>query len=108
MTKRDSVRALQPPGDFCWTRRHRIPDGERKGWVVSSPTQGVRCLAVVLPGETAVTFLPTDPNTPEWLNGGVFWNWDGNEDAPTLEPSVDGSKHGGWHGFIRAGQLVGV
>lgn len=34
------------------------------------------------------------------------WQWDGNEDAPTLTPSVhsleeDGSTH--WHGYLRAG-----
>lgn len=33
-----------------------------------------------------------------------FWKWDGNEETPTLEPSIrhlDGCK---WHGFLKAGK----
>lgn len=30
------------------------------------------------------------------------WTWDGNESAPTLEPSINCSECG-WHGFIREG-----
>ncbi len=36
------------------------------------------------------------------------WKWDGNEDAPTLTPSIrrlDGCK---WHGFLTKGQWIGV
>ena len=31
------------------------------------------------------------------------WTWDGNEDAPTLTPSVH--HVGAWHGWIRAGRM---
>lgn len=42
------------------------------------------------------------------------WQWDGNEDRPTLSPSVDtGYRHPNsgqqvslWHGWIRAGRMV--
>lgn len=29
------------------------------------------------------------------------WEWDGNEEAPTLSPSVHHVGH--WHGYLRAG-----
>lgn len=32
------------------------------------------------------------------------WQWDGNEDTPTLSPSV--LLHGTWHGYVRNGELV--
>lgn len=34
------------------------------------------------------------------------WNWDGNEDKPTLSPSIH--HVGCWHGYIRAGRMVSV
>jgi hypothetical protein len=41
--------------------------------------------------------------------GGAVWQWDGNEDAPTLEPSVWHMPRSGepkeWHGWIRAGRM---
>ena len=55
-----------------------------------------------------------------WLPGGVgpdaikfrcgapgadrVWEWDGNEDKPTLTPSIHAP--GQWHGWMRAGRLV--
>lgn len=32
-----------------------------------------------------------------------IWGWDGNEDKPTLTPSIQTIGH--WHGFLRAGRL---
>jgi len=31
------------------------------------------------------------------------WHWDGNETAPTLQPSIDWRGH--WHGFLTNGVL---
>lgn len=31
------------------------------------------------------------------------WAWDGNEDAPTLSPSIHNIGH--WHGFLRNGRF---
>jgi hypothetical protein len=39
------------------------------------------------------------------------WNWDGNEAAPTLTPSILHNKEKGgcgWHGFLTAGQFRGA
>lgn len=38
---------------------------------------------------------------PSWT--GPVWKWDGNEDKPTLEPSIH--TVGRWHGHLRAGRL---
>jgi hypothetical protein len=35
---------------------------------------------------------------------GEHWGWDGNQDAPTLEPSVHTVGH--WHGWVKNGYLV--
>ena len=35
---------------------------------------------------------------------GKYWGWDGNEDAPTLTPSIHTIGH--WHGWVRAGRLI--
>ena len=35
---------------------------------------------------------------------GEHWGWDGNEDAPTLKPSIQCIGH--WHGWVRDGILV--
>jgi hypothetical protein len=37
---------------------------------------------------------PAEPAHPSWA-------WDGNREAPTLEPSIHHVGH--WHGYLRAG-----
>lgn len=32
------------------------------------------------------------------------WEWDGNEDRPTLKPSIDHFGH--WHGWVQNGRMV--
>jgi Family of unknown function (DUF6527) len=67
-------------------------------------------------GKMVVWDCPNRPKHPcgvavEW-NGSSprkVWNWDGNEAAPTLSPSVHCVGVGcGWHGFIRNGMLESV
>lgn len=38
------------------------------------------------------------------------WTWDGNEQTPTLSPSINCNGPGGcgWHGFIKKGEVVGA
>ena len=36
-----------------------------------------------------------------------MWDWDGNKEAPTLNPSIL-CRITGWHGYMRAGVLVEV
>lgn len=35
---------------------------------------------------------------------GASWAFDGNQEAPTVQPSINCEKVCGWHGFIRAGR----
>lgn len=59
--------------------------------------------------------LPDDPQHGVWQylpvkvgpanqDASRNWGWDGNEEAPTLTPSIHTIGH--WHGFIRNGFLV--
>jgi hypothetical protein len=43
-----------------------------------------------------------------WPISAPTWDWDGNEEAPTLLPSINCNGTGGcgWHGFIKAGKLI--
>ncbi|MFG1340944.1 DUF6527 family protein [Xanthobacter autotrophicus] len=38
------------------------------------------------------------------VSGNPSWEWDGNRDAPTLNPSVNHVGH--WHGWLRNGEWV--
>lgn len=58
------------------------------------PCQGI-------PGDVCYVAL-----RPSQVNAvGASWQWDGNQDAPTITPSIDCSKVCGWHGFLEAGQF---
>lgn len=44
---------------------------------------------------------------PQGNNGGrPQWEWDGNRESPTFQPSINCEKHCGWHGYIRNGRCV--
>lgn len=36
------------------------------------------------------------------------WNWDGNEDSPTLSPSIQVLNECKWHGFLTNGEWITV
>lgn len=48
--------------------------------------------------------LAAIPVRQELNETGKHWGWDGNEDKPTLTPSVHSIGH--WHGWVRDGVLV--
>lgn len=54
-----------------------------------------------VPDDRILNFLPvvSGPNV-----SGKAWGWDGNEDMPTITPSIHAIGH--WHGWVRAGMLV--
>lgn len=46
-----------------------------------------------------------------WPINANTWDWDHNEEAPTLSPSINcngGPSACGWHGFIQQGRVVGA
>jgi Family of unknown function (DUF6527) len=81
-----------PCGTFCWQ-------------IVGDPGATYRVLHSKAPGGTfsslAVSPAPADAQP---------WNWDGNEDNPTLTPSVYHNRGFGgqaeWHGHFTAGRMV--
>lgn len=73
------------PGDYSYTKRKGL--------------QGIFGMVFVCPcGCQAVASIPFH-NAPE---DEPKWNWDGDEDAPTLSPSLH-NLNCGWHGFLRNG-----
>ena len=85
-------------GTFCY-RRQQCDDWEGLVlWVMmpykhASGATPVHCLRLHLKSESK----PPKPS----------WQWDGNEDTPTLTPSIrcgpEGHTH--WHGYITAGRI---
>lgn len=64
-------------------------------------------LWVICPGDKEPR--PLRLMTPELrgLNFRAVWEWNGSHEAPTLTPSILCGDTG-WHGYMRAGQLVSV
>lgn len=75
---------------------HDMPPG---GFCFKTTREGARVMWLCLPnGMTSVIRIrPYAGPEPSW-------EWDGNEDKPTLTPSVNAV--GSWHGWIRAGRMV--
>ena len=77
-------------GEFYWD----LQDGKRK-LVVGIPTA---------PSEDWPDFLLSTWTIDHENNNRAQWGWDGNEDAPTLTPSIHAV--GAWHGWVQNGELV--
>jgi len=81
-------------GDFYWT----VAACGRTLWVM-----------IPCPGLQGGTPGALRPIICPWSIGyrndsGAQWSWDGNEDKPTLTPSLHAV--GLWHGWVRNGELV--
>jgi hypothetical protein len=81
-TRRVNPGKMERPGDFCFSEDL----GYLYLWLpgVSGP-DAIRIHRGADPGRERV------------------WGWDGNEDAPTLTPSIHFPGH--WHGYLRQGRL---
>lgn len=73
-------------------------DGERGQFEIVTEPTGQKRLWFICPGcgrHTAIALRPVVDGSPQ------SWEFDGNEQAPTLKPSI---KHVGcWHGWLTAG-----
>lgn len=78
--------ALLHPGDFMWG------EPEADDW---------RTLYIVLPGFTQPDAINVKKG--DYYLGLGGWGWDGNEDKPTLSPSLHWKGY--WHGMLKAGRL---
>lgn len=83
--------AVDNPGDFYW---RTVNDQKHLGVAIPRPHANFS-------GDWVLNLLPVEPGK---ANRGISWQWDGNEDQPTLTPSVHCIGH--WHGWVRCGMLV--
>ena len=87
-----------PTGAFAYYVHHDSGPDVMRGLIYVCPC-GCRSLH-------ALPFHPLSADDVQ--NNRHGWNWDGNRECPTLEPSIlshDGGKTGPthWHGFLRNG-----
>lgn len=76
-------------GDFIWGK----PEADNH-----------RTLYIIMPGRDAARLRPDAIHVCLGSSPGArIWAWDGNEDKPTLQPSLHWV--GDWHGFLLGGQL---
>jgi hypothetical protein len=74
---------MEKPGDFYFD-----PRDDHEG------------IVIILPGQTFV-HLAVNRGAPA---GARVWGWDGNEEKPTITPSIHALEH--WHGYMTQGRLV--
>jgi len=83
-------------------------NGQLGDWAFMTDAAGVRYLLFRSPDGTERGWLSHIPLSPEAKPGPV-WQWDGNEAAPTITPSIHRMpswNKPGWHGWMRQGELV--
>ena len=78
------------PGEFGWDTDMGCPEKD-----------GLRFIYVHLPGGEGWDAIEVHRGNPL---GDRVWGWDGDEDAPTLTPSI--LSHGVWHGYLTKGRLI--
>ena len=81
-TRKVAFGKMAQPGDFCFSE-------ERDTLYIWLP-------GVSGPDALQIRIGPT-PDAPR------VWGWDGNEDRPTLQPSI--LDPGKWHGYLKSGFL---
>jgi hypothetical protein len=92
------INALREPGTFLWVdEAHEIaPPGKEARMYF--------CCPCGCGGHGSAPVRAGGPKTksPEW-------DWDGEREEPTLNPSVHFNKggHGEWHGWLRQGRWEG-
>lgn len=84
----DGYSGIAQPGDYYW----QIVNDSR--YIV---------LAVPSPASPGFTFNNLPVSEGDNVQGEA-WGWDGNEDCPTLTPSIHAVGH--WHGWLKAGVLT--
>lgn len=87
--------SLEEPGDFCWLR--------------TSHSDEIGAIGLLCPACGCEHDVPVKPGNPQG------WGWDGNQERPTLSPSIFFSAGHGkrnpdcrWHGFLQNGEWRSV
>lgn len=94
----DAEALLKNPGDFFWIRD-----------AAGEPTH--ICLAI--PGDAGGSVVPIPVVRGAQTETPFCWGWDGNEESPSLEPSIWRNKSTAehpnmpneWHGVLHGGRL---
>lgn len=71
-------------------------------WVIDK--NGQRSLVVAIPSLSAMGWSITTWTIDHKNHWDAQWSWDGDEDKPTLKPSLNWVNM--WHGYVTKGQLV--
>lgn len=94
-----SINGLKNQGDFCVMPRLEHPE-----------IKDVFEIAFILPrhrrpASIIVKRVPSVVNTPQCADH--VWNWDGNEEAPTVNPRIDYTEDGKrFFGWLIGGKFV--
>ena len=78
----------------------KVPYGEMKQVVDFCFDPEFEFIYLWVPGVSGPDSLQIQRGSP---GGERVWGWDGNEDQPTLSPSIH--TPGCWHGYMRKGRL---
>lgn len=84
-----------PPAKFMFMRWWQPDGGERRPKWMSFPCPGKqtpsggRCMVPIFPQKNG---------------NGASWQWNGDQEKPTLTPSIN--CYGCWHGFITNGEIT--
>ena len=107
-------------GAFYWSRESYQNLTYRTLWIKMPYTAGERehswhCIPVVhYLREYTYNDLGLKTSAKEWPAPGAvippeagraFWKWDGNENSPTLWPSIRCCNNN-WHGYLQTGRLL--
>lgn len=76
-------------GDFYWHR---------------DPSTNHRTLVLAVPHKNKLGYLYTEWSIDHKNESGAQWSWNGDEDKPTLTPSLHAI--GVWHGKVTDGMMV--
>ena len=89
-----------------WGQARRFPcSPEQVGDFYWDLRGGKRTIVIALPyAQENIPFVATRWTIDHKNHCDAQWSWDGNEDAPTLNPSLHWV--GAWHGWCRDGMLV--
>lgn len=81
--------------------RHDLPPGAAV-WVKRYGSEEIGALDITCPCGCgyvhSITIRPAGTERPSW-------EWDGNKEKPTLQPSLLMKTPCGWHGYLRAGNF---
>ncbi len=91
------------PGEFCWQPDDSEPEkrSDSGDGIEGKSEQETRYLYICFPGDNYSVALRCFKGPDRGIER--EWGWDGNEDKPTLQPSL--LNPGEWHGHLKQGRL---